>query len=507
MKNKEKEISIIITYIGLILGIIIYFFVTPYAIKGLGKEYFGIYNLVYTIVSYFTVLDFGFGDAIIRYTSKYLTLKDFKKLASINGLFIIIYLIIGIFSLLIGLLLINLSNNFFKALSTTELLTVKQMMKIALVNIVLSFPLSIFVSILKGYGKFILAEIIHVLKLLLSPLSILLGLFLGYKCVGIITIQTIINILVSLIPMIYCIFCLKIKFSKSSKDDICLIKEIFKFSFYVFLGLVVTKVFWSTDQLILGTFVGSFAVSICSLVSQIVQYYSSITETITKPYLSIITKKITLSKNKTIDFTDIFIKIGRIQFFLLLLIMSVFIIFGKEFIYLWAGEEFEQVYYLTLLILIPFTVPGIQNIGVAILQAMNIHKFRAILYFSIAIINVFISIYLVKKYGIYGTTFGTVIALTLGHIIIMNIYYNKKLKLNLKTFWSNMLLILIKMLPLLLFSFYFNKFLNVKISWLTFILKCFVYSILYMIILYKFIINSSEKEIFKNLIIIKKHTK
>ena len=275
--------------------------------------------------------------------------------------------------------------------------------------------------------------------------------------------------------------------------------EIIKFSFYVFLGMLVVKVFWSTDQVILGAFVSSTAVSICSLVSQIAQYYSSLSETITKPYLTLITKNITLVKKEKIDFTEIFIKVGRVQTYLLTLIITGFLIFGKKFVVLWAGESFIQVYELTLLILIPLTVPAVQNVGVAILQALNIHKFRSIVYFIIAVINVFISIVLVKKCGIYGTTFGTVSAIVIGHIVIMNIYYKKKLGLNLRKFWKNVMSIILKALPLVVI-FYIIEFNIKKTGWITLALEISIYTLLYGIILYKFIITSEEKNRMKEII-------
>lgn len=498
MKKKEKEISILITYVGLILGIALYFFSTPFALKYLGKNEFGVYSLVYTIVSYFTILDFGFGNAIVRYTSKYLALKNDDKLKQINGLFLITYTVIGIIALFIGLILITKSDSIFKSLTLEEIKLVKLMLNIALINIVLSFPLSVFQSILKGYGKFIISEVVHVFKILLSPLSIFLAIRLNLNCVGIIIIQTVTNILVALIPLYYCCFKLNIKFSlKKSKDNFEMFKEIVKFSFYVFLGLIVIKVFWSTDQIILGAYVGSFSVSVCSLISQIVQYYSSISETITKPYLTIITKEITLAKNKTLNFTNTFIKIGRVQYYLLFLIMSGFIVFGKEFIILWAGKDFIEVYYLSICILIPLTIPAIQNVGVAILQSLNIHKFRSIVYFVIAILNVILSLLLVNKYGIHGTTFGTVSSLVIGHVIIMNIYYKRRLNLNLFKFWSNIFVITIKVLPLTILSFIFNYYFSLNNSWILLFIKIFVYAILYFSILYFVVFSLDEKKSIK----------
>ena len=64
-----------------------------------------------------------------------------------------------------------------------------------------------------------------------------------------------------------------------------------------------------------------------------------------------------------------------------------------------AGIDYNNAYYVALLLIIPVTVPLIQNLGIEIQRAKNKHKFRSIVYFLIAIGNVLISIPLVKLYG------------------------------------------------------------------------------------------------------------
>ena len=79
--------------------------------------------------------------------------------------------------------------------------------------------------------------------------------------------------------------------------------------------------------------------------------------------------------------SNLFINIGRWQYFLLATVSSGFFIFGKVFIGFWAGKGFEDAYWITLLIIIPFTIDLIQNIGLSILQAQNKYDFRAKVYF------------------------------------------------------------------------------------------------------------------------------
>lgn len=105
--------------------------------------------------------------------------------------------------------------------------------------------------------------------------------------------------------------------------------------------------------------------------------------------------------------TKLFTKVGRIQFIVLGLILSGFVFLGSPFIKVWAGEGYSTSYDVALLLIIPVTVPLVQNLGIEIQRAKNMHKARSIVYLFIAIANVFVSIPLIKIMGPAGAALGT----------------------------------------------------------------------------------------------------
>ena len=61
----------------------------------------------------------------------------------------------------------------------------------------------------------------------------------------------------------------------------------------------------------------------------------------------------------------LFTRVGRVQFILLSLICSG-LIFGQPFINMWAGNNYSEAYSIALLLIIPVTIPLIQNLGIEI---------------------------------------------------------------------------------------------------------------------------------------------
>ena len=57
--------------------------------------------------------------------------------------------------------------------------------------------------------------------------------------------------------------------------------------------------------------------------------------------------------------SDLFIRMGRIQYAIMAFILTGFILFGKVFIYFWAGSDYDEAYYIALLFFIPLTIPWV----------------------------------------------------------------------------------------------------------------------------------------------------
>lgn len=115
-------------------------------------------------------------------------------------------------------------------------------------------------------------------------------------------------------------------------------------------------------------YVSTSAVAIYALGIQFQGIYMGFSSAITSVLLPKVTSMVSNNTDNG-ELSDLFVKVGRIQFSLLGIIIFGFILFGKEFIILWAGNDYCESYYITLLFLIPLTIPLIQNLGFIILQA------------------------------------------------------------------------------------------------------------------------------------------
>lgn len=496
-KTGQIKAGALITYISSISNIIISAVMTPIILTLVGQQEYGLYSLICSIMGYFSVLDFGFGNAMIRYVSKYKAENKDDK--NINSLFLIVYCIIGIITLIVGsIIYANIEKIFGASLSPTELKKASIMMKIFLVGTTLSFPLSIFDSYVLANEKFIFLKSVDLGKVLLYPVVLISALLLGYKAVAMIVVYTIFNVGIHIFYAVYSLTKLKMKLTFNIKKiDFSIFKEIILYSFFVFLNIIVDTVFNNTDQVILGVVSGTVAVSVYAVANQIKTANGMFSTAISGLFLPKITKLLTL--NKTEEINETFISVSKIQLYIMLLILSGFFIFGKAFVLLWVGKEYMDAYYIVLLLIGFSIIPLTQNLGISVLQAMNKHKFRSIAYVIIAVINILVSIPLSKMYGGIGAAIGSALANLLGQWITMNIYYYKVAKLDIPTYWKNFMKVSI---PVIIFSVLVSQIIhNLEFGWIKLALYIAIYVLIYVAYIIVFHLSDEEKLYLKSKIL------
>ena len=170
--------------------------------------------------------------------------------------------------------------------------------------------------------------------------------------------------------------------------------------------------------------------------------------------------------------------------------------FGQAFISLWAGPDYIEAYWVTILTMFPLCIPLIQNTGLSIVVAQNKHQFRSIVYLIIAIVNV-ISTYLSVPYmGIIGAALCSCISYLAGQGVIMNIYYYKVTGIDIPLFWKNIGKMSVIPAAMLICGLIVNHYVFIT-NWRTFLVAIIIYSCVYALLMYKFILNEYEKDIFR----------
>ncbi len=496
--SKQRRLGVVLQYIQIGMNILIQLIYVPIMLRILGDNEYGIYNIASSIISYLSLISLGLGASYIRYYSIYKRNGNDDKIKNLNGMYLSVFIIIGLVALILGLVLSNNLSLFFNDTYSDNDLKIAHILMIFLsINLAISFPASVFISYITSQERFIWQKIINMATTILSPALNIVLLYCGLGSIGMVAITTSVSILVMFANMWFCFKKLNMKIS-FKEFDWSLLKDIFVFSAFIAINQIIDLINYQTDKIILGKLTTGTIVAIYAVGAHINTMFTELSTTISSVFAPKV-NRIVQQNEKDMDdqLTTLFIKVGRIQWLLLSLVLTGFIFFGKYFISRWAGDGYEDAYYIALLLIIPAIVPLSQNIGIEIQRAKNKHQFRSLVYLIMALINIGLTIWFVSIWGGIGAALGTSISIVIANCIIMNIYYQKKLGINVCNFWKSILLSSISFIIPIVFGTCLMKFYSFH-NLLDFGVLIIVYTFIYLLSVYFLGFNKEEKNIIKN---------
>lgn len=488
----ERKIGILLSYLNIAIQALLGFIYVPLLLHYIGTSEYGLYQLIGSLIAYFGIMDFGLTAAVTRFFAKYRALKDYVAIENLLALALRGYIMATFIAVIIGIICyFNIDIFLSKSLSPYEIKESKDIFILLIFNIALTLSTLIFRAIINGYERFLFLKGLETIQLILQPILVILLLEKNPTAFSVALAQTILNSLLIISRGYYCFYRLRVKI-KFHFWDWNLISEFRRLSSSIFLECIVDQIFWKSNQVILGIIRGTVSVAVYSISSLVYMNYMALSTAISGVYLPYVTSLIAHSEPKE-KISLLFIEIGRWQYYLLSLVASGFIIFGMQFIEIWAGKSFHDAYWITLIIIIPFSIDLIQNIGLSILQALNQYTFRAAVYTFIGILNICLAIPLAIKFGGIGCAIATGTSMFLGNGLCMNWYYAKHVGIDIKSFWLQIWDITRVVIFCTIIGYGGNMLFESQSKWI-FIMKIIIYMSFYIFCIYRGAMNTKERE-------------
>ena len=494
--NRDLKLGIAFSYITMVVNVIISILYTPFLLRSLGTQQYGLYNMGQSAIAYLSLAEFGFGNAVVRYSSKYRAEGNEAQAASVYGMFLYIYAILAAFILLAGGIIAFFSDRFYTvSTGVNGYRELKVVILLMVVNMALSFVNQPYSSIISSYERFTFIKITNLIYILLKPAIMIPLLIWGYKAVALSVVTMVLQQCLNIANVYYVRKVLHIKIDMNKKHmERDILKEIVGYSFFIFLCSIVGQLNDNTDKVILGIISGEVAVAVYSVGYTLNSYITQIPGVVSSVFFPRVTAKI--SHGATMDdMTDLMIRVGRIQYMVAFLLYSGFAFFGQEFVLLWAGEQYQVAYWIVLVLIIPAIIPNIQTLAVLIIQAMNKNQFRAVVLLACAISNVAFSIPAGLAFGPLGCAACTGATTFITRGIIMNWYYAKKIHLGIGRFWNIIFMLTMRLLPIIAVGFGLTLLPNSG-GWMWLLLKLAIYTAVFCVYTPLVCFNREEKELF-----------
>lgn len=438
MKRNQAKWGAIISYILIILNTLYGLFITPYIIGGLGEAEYGVYKTIGALTSSLAVLDLGIGSTVMRYVAKFKATKEDDRIPN----FIAMNLIqAGILCVVIGVISVGAFQTikplYGESFSADQIDKAQLLFIILIVNMMIHVVSNVLNGTITGHNRFMFGNGSKLVRLLVRTVLIFLLLNIFKDSLVLVFIELGCSIVFLLIELGYVYKKLNIKI-KLTKWEKSLFIESGKYTLLMFLTSIAIQVNNNLDNVIIGAISGPTLVTVYSIGLLIFGMFEQLSTSISSVMLPTVTNLLAKEDGMT-EIEHLVVKAGRIQFMLLGAAFVGFFCVGEDFIQIWLGDGFEDVYVITLILMAPALFELCVNVCLAILRAKNMLTFRTLTLFGATVINAVVTIIAVKYWSYVGAAFGTAASFIIGSLIVMNIYYYKKLGLNMLRIYRKIL--------------------------------------------------------------------
>ena len=203
----QRKLGILLSYVNIILHAVIGFLYVPILLHYIGKSEYGLYQLIGSLIAYFSIMDFGLTAAVIRFYTKYKALDDEQGMENILAISLRGYGIVTCLALIVGgICYLFLDTAFGNSMTAAELMEAKDMFILLLFNIAITLSTMIFRAVINAHEHFFFLKGLETLQLILQPILVVLVLQRHPSAFSVAAVQTGINIFLIISRIYYCFF-------------------------------------------------------------------------------------------------------------------------------------------------------------------------------------------------------------------------------------------------------------------------------------------------------------
>lgn len=491
--SSSRRIGVVVSYAYTVCSILVQLVYVPLLLSSIGQEEYGLYQLIGSVISYVVSINGILAAGVGRYYCMYKANGDVVRMENTLAIAKRMYWAMSAATMVIMFGIVAAFRAAYEGSFTAAQVDECSLMLVVLgVNCVVTMNNAINISVITANERFLFLKGSQIVTLVAQPILVLVLTNVWPSALTVSCVVLAMNALCAAIQRFYVSNVLKERHAYHGWDK-GLAKGLVGFSAVIVLVTLADQIFWKTDQLIIGYLFGAAPVAVYAVGTQIYSAYMSVGTAVSSVFLPRVSELYHHDHDMS-AISELFIKVGRVSLMVCLAVLGGFAILGADFISLWAGAEYLDSYLIALVIMVPFTIDLIQNLGLTIMQVMNRYQFRGIIYLGCALVNVLLTVVFLLTFGLVGAAVSTAIAMFVGNGLIMNWYYKTKVGLDIKRFWGSMAgIILPELLFFVAFACVYWLFPLVHQSWMTFLVGGIVYFIGYVAVLWCFALNDDEK--------------
>ena len=412
-----------------IFNIAISFFMVPFIIRCLGDRWYGLWIFVGTMIGYFGFLDLGIATANERYIARALGQGDQREVDRVFNSSLALCGFVSLLSLVLTGIVIAVCPHFLKP---EDVVSFRLVVMLVGIDMAFAFPMRAFFGLLYAHIRYDVVNLIGMVKVAVRTALTVWALGRGHGIVWLASITLLCDILEDGANLMFVFH--RFPETKIRLVDVTwkTLRELFGYSIYSFISTIAWQLRFNLDPLVITKFLGLRYVTHYSIGSRIAGYYLNMVGngiSSMKPVFSNLEGRGEMSQLK-----EHYLFTVKLNAILSTLIGGTILMYGKAFILRWMGINYLDSFHVLVVLTIGMLCNALQAAPSTLLYGISKHKPYAIIVVAEGIVNLLLSIVLVKRYGIVGVALGTTIPMFFTSFFIVPYFTNRAIDLPWQSF-------------------------------------------------------------------------
>ena len=408
--------NISMDYLAIGIDMLIGIVMLPFNIAHLGQSTYGLWVLIASITMYFSMLDLGYGVAQVKFASEYRARRDSPGLNQIVSSLFFFFCLVGLAAFAIGALLaFNLQR--FLNITPAQAGMGRDALLIISAYIALGFPASVFGGIVNGFQRHYLNGFVSISSSIVVAVVNVAVLLSGYGLIELIAATTAVRVLsyVGYAMNAYRAYPgLRIR---PSNVRLARLKEVTGFSAFILLIDIANKVNYSADAIVIGAFMSTIAIAVWAVAKRLVDATQLITGQLNGVMFPIVVDTATLGQRDRLR--KLFMQGTRISLAMVIPLATGLALLAEPLVMAWVGPDFAGSVPVIYILAIAVAIRVGNSTATTVLKGSGHHRLLAGSNLLIALANLMLSLFLVRRLGLIGVALGTMVALGTVSILVL----------------------------------------------------------------------------------------
>jgi O-antigen/teichoic acid export membrane protein len=411
-------------------NVVVGFFLWPFILHRLGEDAAGIWVLIFSITGYYGLFDLGIRSSVIRYVSKAKATNDLESASRLINTSLFSYTCIGALTFLITVVVSLYVDRFHIRPEFQN--TARWLLLMVGGAISLGFPLGVSGGVLEGLQRFDLQNLTSVATTLIRALLIVIALRHDYGLLMVAFITVALPLLSSILRSVIAARMLPVPLGFGYVDRKTF-REMASYGGTTLIVIIAARLRFRSDSIIIGAFLSTAAITYFNIGARIVDYAGEVVENLAQVFMPMSSH---FDAQGNLDrLRKIFVGGNRFCAFAIFPICAILVVLGKSVIEAWVGARYVDKSYPVLLILLMSTTLMLsQAASPRVLFGMSKHRTWAMVALTEGIVNIILSVLLVRPYGIVGDAIGTAAPLAATAIFFLPWHLCRQLQIRMSVY-------------------------------------------------------------------------